>query len=97
VDGGTNHWRMFLQKNSLDLKPPDVISGDFDSITEESAHFFDSVPKVMTPDQSETDFTKSIEVIKPIMDAMKVQFSFKNLKLDIFFLLSINTFIFHNH
>jgi len=72
VDGGTNHWRMFLQKNSLDLKPPDVISGDFDSITEESAHFFDSVPKVMTPDQSETDFTKSIEVIKPIMDAMKI-------------------------
>ncbi|XP_017034111.1 thiamine pyrophosphokinase 1 [Drosophila kikkawai] len=84
VDGGSNHWRNFvvdqvLSKHSKDepasapLEPLDVITGDFDSITEETVDFFKTTPKIHTPDQDATDFTKAIAVLQPVMAQRKIQ------------------------
>ncbi|KAH8247526.1 hypothetical protein KR038_005825, partial [Drosophila bunnanda] len=84
VDGGSNHWRNFvldqvLSKRSKDelvnapLEPLDVITGDFDSITEETVDFFKTTPKIHTPDQDATDFTKAIAVLQPVMAQRNIQ------------------------
>ncbi|ALC47069.1 CG14721 [Drosophila busckii] len=85
VDGGSNHWRNFvlaqgIQKPSksekiidmVHLEPLDLITGDFDSITEETVDFFKTTPKIHTPDQDATDFTKAITVLQPVMTQRKV-------------------------
>ncbi|XP_017062196.1 thiamin pyrophosphokinase 1 [Drosophila ficusphila] len=84
VDGGSNHWRDFVVDQAMSkkstgsgattpLEPLDVITGDFDSITEETVDFFKTTPKVHTPDQDATDFTKAIAVLQPVMAQRKVR------------------------
>ncbi|XP_037091687.1 thiamin pyrophosphokinase 1-like [Pollicipes pollicipes] len=67
VDGGTNVLRALVQSEDARKQPrpalPDVITGDFDSITEETRHFFEQCEFVHTPDQDETDFTKALRVV----------------------------------
>ncbi|EDV94855.1 GH23105 [Drosophila grimshawi] len=85
VDGGSNHWRDFILAQSLTankgntdnsevgiIEPPDLITGDFDSITEETVEFFKAIPKIRTPDQDATDFTKAFTVLQPVMMQRKV-------------------------
>lgn len=76
VDGGTNRWRDFLltQEKGNQLKLPDFITGDFDSITEETSNYFSnsSIQRIHTPDQNFTDFTKAIHVIEPMMHAKSI-------------------------
>ncbi|XP_004524024.1 thiamin pyrophosphokinase 1 isoform X2 [Ceratitis capitata] len=69
VDGGANHWRNFLSKHCQNeiMKHPEYITGDFDSITEETRNHF-SAPETKyqhTPLQDETDFTKAIRFLLP--------------------------------
>nr|NP_001262483.1 uncharacterized protein Dmel_CG14721, isoform B [Drosophila melanogaster]AGB95865.1 uncharacterized protein Dmel_CG14721, isoform B [Drosophila melanogaster] len=84
VDGGSNHWRDFVVAQAMSkkangsapttpLEPLDVITGDFDSITEETVDFFKTTPKVHTPDQDATDFTKAMAVLQPVMTQRKIQ------------------------
>ncbi|KAH8359397.1 hypothetical protein KR093_006505 [Drosophila rubida] len=54
------------------VDPPDLITGDFDSITEETVEFFKSTPKINTPDQDATDFTKAFTVLQPVMVQRKL-------------------------
>lgn len=73
VDGGTNRWRDFLLTHDKgnQLKLPDFITGDFDSITEETSNYFNnpSIQRIHTPDQNFTDFTKAIHFLEPLMQA----------------------------
>lgn len=58
------------------LKPPDLITGDFDSITEETKEFFNNsniTHYIHTPDQNETDFTKAVQIVKPILEQEHIQ------------------------
>lgn len=81
VDGGANRWHQFLVNNNLsnsELKSPDFITGDFDSILEETMTYFkenspESIKIVNTPDQNETDFTKSLRVLKSNLDRLNVR------------------------
>ncbi|XP_016926376.4 thiamine pyrophosphokinase 1 [Drosophila suzukii] len=82
VDGGSNHWRDFVVSQAMSkksngattpLEPLDVITGDFDSITEDTVDFFKTTPKVHTPDQDATDFTKAIAVLQPVMAQRKIR------------------------
>ncbi|XP_043654431.1 thiamin pyrophosphokinase 1 [Drosophila teissieri] len=84
VDGGSNHWRDFVVGQAMakksngsaattPLEPLDVITGDFDSITEDTVDFFKTTPKVHTPDQDATDFTKAMAVLQPVMAQRKIQ------------------------
>ncbi|XP_016951342.1 thiamin pyrophosphokinase 1 [Drosophila biarmipes] len=82
VDGGSNHWRDFVVGQAMSkksngastpLEPLDVITGDFDSITEDTVDFFKTTPKVHTPDQDATDFTKAIAVLQPVMAQRKIR------------------------
>ena len=81
MDGGSNHWKYFIEKNKISLEetlhPPDYITGDFDSITPEATDFFktNKITKfVHTPDQEETDFTKALRVLLPVLEAENVGF-----------------------
>ncbi|XP_055903661.1 thiamin pyrophosphokinase 1 [Eupeodes corollae] len=71
VDGGTNRWRDFLLTHEIgnQLRLPDFITGDFDSITEETSNYFNnsSIQRIHTPDQNYTDFTKAIHFLEPLM------------------------------
>ena len=42
VDGGTDRWLEFIKKHRLgnDLPPPDLITGDLDSVTQASLDHF---------------------------------------------------------
>ncbi|XP_050670154.1 thiamin pyrophosphokinase 1 isoform X2 [Leptidea sinapis] len=66
VNGGTGHFDRFL--NSLpaeernDISPPDLITGDFDSIAKELLDEYKNkgCKVIHTPDQDDTDFTKAM-------------------------------------
>lgn len=86
VDGGSNHLRNFIITNTdakkksskdgpalNDMEPPDLITGDFDSISEETIEFFKAIPKISTPDQDATDFTKAFTVLQPVMVQRKIR------------------------
>lgn len=75
VDGGTNRWLTFIKTHFQDkeeLRPPDIISGDFDSITQETSNYFKEIQRIHTPDQNETDFTKALKILKPLVEEKKV-------------------------
>lgn len=68
VDGGTNHWYQFLNKDDDDgIKSPDIVCGDFDSITEDTLFHIKKLgcKIIHTPDQDATDFTKALRIISP--------------------------------
>lgn len=79
ADGGANRWYTFLLNNCVhgELKWPDYITGDFDSIREETMTYFQnnspSTKVVSTPDQAETDFTKSLRVLKSPLASLNVK------------------------
>uniref|UniRef100_A0A182P6N6 Thiamin pyrophosphokinase thiamin-binding domain-containing protein n=1 Tax=Anopheles epiroticus TaxID=199890 RepID=A0A182P6N6_9DIPT len=78
VDGGTNRWVDFVKGNINGehlLKPPDLVTGDFDSCNQEAMEYVEQLKCtkgflyltqqiVHTPDQNATDFTKSLKVLK---------------------------------
>uniref|UniRef100_A0A1I8NHF1 Thiamine pyrophosphokinase n=1 Tax=Musca domestica TaxID=7370 RepID=A0A1I8NHF1_MUSDO len=78
VDGGTNKWLNFIRnelQNDCSIKLPDLITGDFDSISQETEEYFSSrgVKRIHTPDQNNTDFTKAVDVLKPIIREKKLR------------------------
>ncbi|KAM3967411.1 thiamine pyrophosphokinase 1 [Aphomia sociella] len=66
IDGGTVRWDTFLSQLTDDaqnsMKLPDLVTGDFDSITEDVFNKYKKlVAKVIrTPSQEYTDFTKGL-------------------------------------
>ncbi|CAG4991891.1 unnamed protein product [Parnassius apollo] len=66
VDGGTTRWDTFVSKLPEDDKNnillPNLITGDFDSITEEILQKYKKkgCKIIHTPDQNHTDFTKAL-------------------------------------
>ncbi|XP_053695567.1 thiamin pyrophosphokinase 1 [Sabethes cyaneus] len=69
VDGGTNRWVDFVREHpnaDEELKPPDLVTGDFDSCTDESMSYVTRLNCriIKTPDQNATDFTKSLKVLQ---------------------------------
>lgn len=57
VDGGSDRWMKFvMDKNLNDLPAPSVLSGDFDSASEESLKYFQcrGSEVLRTPNQDET-------------------------------------------
>jgi len=71
VDGGTNAWH-WLHIEDDQIKLPDIVSGDFDSIDKGVLDYMrdlenKSLLKVIhTPDQDETDFTKGLQLLLDI-------------------------------
>ncbi|XP_036343761.1 thiamin pyrophosphokinase 1-like [Rhagoletis pomonella] len=77
IDGGANHWNEFMHMHceGEKLKLPEYITGDFDSITEETRKLF-SAPDIKyqhTPNQNETDFTKALRFLQPQMKSEDIQ------------------------
>lgn len=76
MDGGANRWLQFVrsQTNENCYKLPDLITGDFDSITAETTEYYAKrgIKRVHTPDQNHTDFSKAVDVIKPILKDKQV-------------------------
>uniref|UniRef100_A0AAG5CQ72 Thiamin pyrophosphokinase thiamin-binding domain-containing protein n=1 Tax=Anopheles atroparvus TaxID=41427 RepID=A0AAG5CQ72_ANOAO len=69
VDGGTNRWVDFVKDNINQehrLKPPDLVTGDFDSCNREAMEYVEQLKCtiIQTPDQNATDFTKSLKVLQ---------------------------------
>ncbi|XP_011209202.2 thiamin pyrophosphokinase 1 isoform X1 [Bactrocera dorsalis] len=71
VDGGANCWKEFIHKSNESLNLPEYITGDFDSITQETRKYFNSpdIKYQHTPDQNETDFTKAVRFLQPQLEA----------------------------
>lgn len=70
VDGGANRWLDFLEKYSGlgSFDSADLVTGDFDSITDQTLTFFrqlSTVTIIHTPNQDHTDFTKSLMELPP--------------------------------
>lgn len=70
MDGGANRWLDFLEKYPalVGTENPDLITGDFDSITDRTmTHFKETSTTeiVHTPSQDYTDFTKSLMELAP--------------------------------
>lgn len=72
VDGGCNHFFSFYDSLPATLqetfKFPELLSGDFDSITDESMDRMKHDKKskcqiILTEDQDETDFTKALRIL----------------------------------
>ncbi|XP_058059516.1 thiamin pyrophosphokinase 1 [Anopheles bellator] len=69
VDGGTNRWVDFVKdtiNGAHKLKPPDLVTGDFDSCNQEAMTYVKQLKCtiIATPDQNATDFTKSLNVLQ---------------------------------
>ncbi|XP_013164575.1 PREDICTED: thiamin pyrophosphokinase 1 [Papilio xuthus] len=66
VDGGTCQWDNFLkllpEKEQQSIQLPDLVTGDFDSITDEILQKYKKkgCKIIHTPDQDHTDFTKAL-------------------------------------
>lgn len=76
VDGGANRWFEFIAKNKLDgsIEKPHYLTGDMDSISDESTERLKSMncQRILTPDQMDTDCTKALIVIQPYLEPQKV-------------------------
>lgn len=70
VDGGLNRFIEYKEKCSGVLKPPHLISGDFDSCSLSSMEYakVENCKIVPTPNQNETDFTKALRALAPELD-----------------------------
>lgn len=74
VDGGLNRFIEYKEKCTELLKPPYLISGDFDSCSLKSMEYAKSekCKIVETPDQNETDFTKALHALAPELEQMEI-------------------------
>ncbi|XP_063230727.1 thiamin pyrophosphokinase 1 isoform X2 [Bacillus rossius redtenbacheri] len=68
VDGGTKCWHEFVTAEGhasevIDSPSPHVICGDLDSLPMEMLECYPQARVTRTPDQDETDFTKSLRVL----------------------------------
>lgn len=79
VDGGTTRWLTWLQAHQCeysDILPPDLITGDMDSLSLDILEYFEEKNSkiIRTPDQNETDFTKALKEIQKLceMDGIEV-------------------------
>lgn len=78
VDGGTDVWLNFKKTycKTIRVKDIDMISGDFDSISAEAmtlVRALGATAVVHTPDQDETDFSKSLIQLEPKIKDTKVR------------------------
>lgn len=67
VDGGTEKWLSWLAFHNIDkgaVVSPELITGDMDSVSQVVLEMFADSKIVKTPDQDETDFTKSLKELK---------------------------------
>jgi thiamine pyrophosphokinase len=73
VDGGANRWFHFLQ--GAECTAPELITGDMDSIQQNILKYFTSkgAEVILTPDQSETDFTKALIHIQRYITSKNLQ------------------------
>lgn len=76
VDGGTNRFLNWMKNNNLEnkLPHPSLITGDLDSCKKESLNYFSKTKIVRTPNQDDTDFTKCLSVLEPIIKDMQLEF-----------------------
>lgn len=76
VDGGTNHWFKYIADNKLDgsIETPHFLTGDMDSISIESSERIKTMncEQIPTPDQMDTDCTKSLIAIQSYLEPRKV-------------------------
>lgn len=76
VDGGTNHWFKFIAENNLNdcIETPHFLTGDMDSISNESSERIKAMncQRIPTPDQMDTDCTKSLGAIQSYLEPKKV-------------------------
>lgn len=76
VDGGANEWFKYITENKLEdsIEAPHFLTGDMDSITENSKNRLNvmNCKQIPTPDQNETDCTKSLITIRPYLKPAKV-------------------------
>uniref|UniRef100_A0A8D9AFG4 Thiamin pyrophosphokinase 1 n=1 Tax=Cacopsylla melanoneura TaxID=428564 RepID=A0A8D9AFG4_9HEMI len=67
VDKGTDRWISYLSENKLNPAhfKPDIVTGDFDSINQDSIAKFETLGSeiVFTPEQTFTDFQKAVNEI----------------------------------
>lgn len=77
VDGGTDVWLNFKKSycKTIPVKNVDLISGDFDSISGEAMTIAKKLQMnvVHTPDQNETDFSKSLMEVERHIKATSVR------------------------
>jgi thiamine pyrophosphokinase len=73
VDGGANRWFQFLQ--GADCVVPELVTGDFDSVTQNVLSYFKSkgAEIIPTPNQDETDFTKALRQIESLVTSQNLQ------------------------
>lgn len=78
VDGGANQWFKFIEENKLDgaIERPHFLTGDMDSISDESSERLKimNCQLIPTPDQDETDCTKSLIAIQSHLETQQVYF-----------------------
>lgn len=78
VDGGANRWIKFVNNfgKGVAILPPDFLTGDHDSITEEAQSILVKLgcKSIETPDQDETDFTKSLFAMSEYYAVHKVTY-----------------------
>jgi thiamine pyrophosphokinase len=81
VDGGTERWLSWLKTHHLDrdkITPPDLITGDMDSVPKDVVDYFVDSHKskvVKTPDQNETDYTKALMELSKACAAQNLEVS----------------------
>lgn len=99
VDGGANQWFNYITANKLDglMEPPQFLTGDMDSISTESSDRLKvlNCQIIPTPDQSETDCTKSLIAIQSHAQTLKVSKSMKSNSSFLFFSSISNLFVLH--
>lgn len=79
IDGGTDRWLSWLKCHNISLKkidPPNMVTGDFDSISQESMQYFSKIPPtniIRTEDQNETDYTKALKELAKYCDKEAIE------------------------
>ncbi|CAG9766798.1 unnamed protein product [Ceutorhynchus assimilis] len=73
VDGGLDRWLTWVQAHEYqvsDVYAPDLITGDMDSLSLGLLQYFENKDSkiVKTPEQNETDFTKSLKELQKHCD-----------------------------
>lgn len=83
MDGGANNYFKFIDENKLSdsIEEPHYLTGDMDSITDESKKRLEAMKcqQIDTPDQDEPDCPKSLIAIRPFLETKEVNISISQL------------------